>query len=598
MALSSWVASHRHAALPGANEIQRLAIALGSIRSVVRVMDTHRPPMNVDWADSNTSYTDIPGGEIKINPAPMLDGTPDDMALDVAIGFGMHEAGHSESSRSIYDLLVTKQPDGSMNLSFRPTQVAAYLWNVVEDIRMEAVESRKWPGFAPYFDRVLDWLWGDIRKQDKLPKGYGDELQERLTFAFVACRFPRHADAKWNKGDLFGRPTKENREIAWWQAWRDRYLDGTDDPRVTIQSGLDHLAENSKKAREEMAEITSREERMVEFGRNITKIIEDILEEKFANAVMPCTGDHGEPEDQAINPVVAEQVKQLVREGLTESATPVPANGRAPSTILSRKPEEDRASIKAFVGRPDGTSEALRAALVFRPSAPEWTEKLLKSGELDDEELHRWAAGDYRVFSHKVVESKPDVLMGLLVDMSGSMAGQKLKTAQRLAQLFAYALHDQPGVETRVWGHTADVSGMYDSASGTTLLFTLWEPGDPMTRFGLIETLPHSNNADGHAIAWCADQMRGATQPQKVLFVLSDGRPSAYEYGLGEGEEHVAEVCRWSREHGVEVVQIAIDPGALRPATQERMFGPGGWVGYESDAALPRQLAALMARWS
>jgi nitric oxide reductase activation protein len=235
--------------------------------------------------------------------------------------------------------------------------------------------------------------------------------------------------------------------------------------------------------------------------------------------------------------------------------------------------------------------EAMRASLVFRQERPSYDIKLQKSGTMDDEELYRLATGDSRIFSTRVVEGRPDVLFGLLVDMSGSMAGDHLRIAQRLAQTFLWAVHDQEGVETRIWGHTGDLS---DPGSD---LFRLWEPGDSMSRLGLITTLDHGNNYDGFAIAYCISRMRNDPQPQKVLIVLSDGYPAGQKYGGISAQRHMLRVTQWGRKEGVETIQIAIDD-TLRASDQSAMFGPGNWVAYKNEAALPKELTRLLARFT
>jgi len=230
---------------------------------------------------------------------------------------------------------------------------------------------------------------------------------------------------------------------------------------------------------------------------------------------------------------------------------------------------------------------------VFRSSAPEYYEKLLRSGSLDDEEIHRLAFGDDRVFGQRVIEAKPEVMLGLLVDLSGSMYGEKLRIAQRLAQLFVWAVHDQPGVETAVWGHTADVD-----EAGVAEVYRLWEPGDPLTRLGLIAEMPHANNADSAAIEYVVRQVMDKPQPEKVVVVLSDGLPSAHGYGGRQGQMAVRTVTRWAAHQGVRVLQLAIDPHDLRPEDQARMFGAENVVLYQHASMLPRQLTQVLGRFS
>ena len=581
MSLSGWALDRHHRAYGGAHEAAKLAIALSGARSVIRVIDRTMPPMTVDWASEGRSATDFAGHRIMLNPDPVIKGDPD--ALDIVSAFGMHEASHSQESRSRYRHLLRKNEEGKEVPAFEPMRVAAWLWNLVEDVRIEDTTSRHWPGCRRYFDRLVDWLWHH-RPEGELPftdRRYGGTLEDKLALVFAACRFADRV--RYPAGSV------EEQEQAWWIAWQVDYLTEAADTPTTIQRALDHLREDEQAA-EKLDQMAADEQAEREAGEKLRRQLERMIREGVKGTPMACAPD--EIVKVRLDRDTADAIRKLVNEDLREHLPFVIADGANNPPVRVRRPTEDIASHRGYVGTPDGQVQAMRNALVFRQSAPEWTERLLRTGDIDDDELWRWAAGDDRVFSQKIIDAKPDVLMGLLVDLSGSMSGEKLDIAQRLAQVFVFSLHDQEGIETRVWGHTADV----DETEAD--VFRIWEPGDPLSRLGLISSLPHSNNADGHAIAYCAKQMFDAPQPEKVLVVLSDGLPHAHGYGGTPAMAHIRAVCRWAQIRGVRVIQIAIDPEDLRPADQEAMFGPGNWIAYADGGSLYQKIAGVLARWA
>lgn len=594
-----WADRHHRALGSTTDDAVRLAIALGAVRSIIRVVDRSQPAMTVDWAaydpnaEKGVSYTDFQGGQIRINPAPILNpGTDHGEALDVVTGFALHEASHSQESRDRYRYLVKQAPHPNGRSmrevpAFEPMRIAAYLWNLVEDVRIEAATTRSWPGFGPYFDKVVDYLWAETKgkvAEDGLPNE--SDVASRLRLVFIACRFGIAAVEPWLIGEV-GDAVRD--EMTWWRGWQDDYLTERVDTATTIQRGLDRLAQDPETA-EEMGRMAADDKREREAGEKLAAQIERLVREGVEGAFEMCQIEQGEV--MPLDAETAERVKQYIREGLVEVRTVVTHAGATIPPVHARKPTETYASKRAYVGRPNAESEALRAALVFRQAAPEYREKLLSEGEVDDEELWRWAAGDMRVYGNRVIESKPDVFMGLLIDASGSMYGEKLTIAQRLAQLFVWAVHDQEGITTQVWAHTADMGG-----DRSCEVFRLWELGDPLSRLGLIETLDHVNNADGVAIEYVATQIAAHEQPEKVLLVLSDGLPSAHGYGGKPARQHIRSVVRWAEQRGVHVHQIAIDPNGLRPQEQSAMFGEGNWTGFTSYAALPRQIARMLARY-
>lgn len=602
MSLSAWAIGRHHRAYGGGDDAARLAIALSAARSVIRVVDRTVPPMAVEWSGASRSGTDFQGHRVELNPDPVLKKDPD--ALDLVSAFGLHEASHSQESRSRYKFLLRREditdPETIRRVSenektvfnkatgkptrlvpaFEPMRVAAWLWNVVEDVRIERVTSAEWPGSARYFVRLVDWIWTN-RPEGEIPfkdRRYGGTLEDKLALVFATCRFADRV--------AYPSGSVEEEERAWWSEWQREYLDEVTDTPTTIARALDHLREDEQTA-QKLDSMAAEEQAEREAGEKAMRQLERMIREGVKGAPAACAPD--EVVKVRLPRELAEDVRRLVNEQLKEHVPFVPAAGAANPPVRVRRPSEDYQSKAGYVGTPDSEVQAMRNALVFRASAPEYVERLLRTGNVDDDELVRWAAGDERIFNQKQIDAKPDVLMGLLVDLSGSMHGSKLETAQRIAQVVVWALHDAEGVETRVWGHTADVDG------SEAEVYRIWEPGDPLSRLGLISSLPHSNNADGHAIAYCAKQMFDAEQPEKVLLVLSDGLPHANGYGGDPAMSHIRSVCHWAQQRGVRVIQVAIDPHDLRPEEQAKMFPE--WIAYDGGS-LPRKIAAVMARFS
>jgi hypothetical protein len=604
VSLSGRWAGDSHAALGAATtDIQRLALALGPVRSVIRVIDEHVPPLAVDWAmvgkDAkgrllSQSYTDFAGGRIAISPLPVMEfgSVNPSKAIDITTGFAIHEAGHGQHSRDRFEALTKTEhrelhPDREV-AAFRPMRVAAYVWNLVEDVRSERATTDDWPGFRPYLGAVLDWVWADINERGDIPTTYGLTVADKLKVAFIACRYPDKAHLMTRKMSVKA-PSVDPAEVAWWQDWQADYLRGKTGVKQTIDDALAHLGSDPE-TQTEMDKMTQAEEREIESGERIRAQIDRLIREGVKGAFAICITQEGDA--RPLTEDEADSVDQLIREGFMVIDTVDAPDGASCAEIRVSKPEETGQSRAAYIGRPDATVEALRAALVLRQSLPRHDIKLQKSGEVDDEELYRLSTGDYRVFTERVIEGRPDTAIGLLVDLSGSMAwGSKLGTAQRLAQVMLWALHDQPGIETRVWGHTGD-----HGVNGSDI-YRLWEPGDPLSRLGLIDTLDHNNNYDGWAIGYCVSQMVDLPQPQRVLIVLSDGLPSGRTYGGDPAQHHVRQTVESARRNNVHVLQIAIDED-LRMEDQVAMFGEDGVIGYESEAALPRQLTKVLSRWA
>lgn len=568
----------------------KLALALSAIRTVIRVIDDSDPPMSVHWARKHISYTDFTNNEIHISPKPIQDSAiPDGEAIDVSTAFAMHEASHATYTKPIWDRILRPTP-------VNPVTISSLMANLLEDIRIERNTAEKFPGFREYFEKGLDYLWKE--GEGKGPKQYGPDLQSKLNFAIAAVKWPAKAEALYR--------TVDSEELDWWQHWSDAYQADDKLPiRDSCEAAIAHLrlateeekkkGESDKKgegkAAKEMDEIAEEEEKRRLLGEKLRSIAEKLRKSLLKGTLEFCS--HPDPEDSSdgLDETEESQVERLVTEELRKEDVLVKMpNGNSFAEVFVTRPAEDESSKGAYIGKPNPHLARLKAALVFRQELPQYTNRLQREGDLDEEELWRWSSGDYRLFEEKIIAVHPKVQMSLLVDMSGSMYGQPLRTAQELAQLFVWALKDMTNVTTKVFGHTANLTGVRDCQ-----VYRLWEPGDPLTRLGLISTLPHINNYDGFAIASVAKELmeRGEDDEQRVLIVLADGYPAGSGYGGSAAYEHVRSVDSWARRNGVEVIQIAIDQG-LDASRQSAMFKQ--WVPYTDTASLPRKLEALLAK--
>ena len=281
--------------LRGRDDINRLAIALGPVRTVVRTVDDSSPAMAVDWAavgqdekgsPLSQSYTDFRGGRLAINPLPVLEDRLDPAdQIDVCVGQGLHEAFHSKHSRDIW-LRTLLRPDGEREVpAFEPLRVAAWLLNVAEDVRIEALGTADWPGFAAYIERLLDWLWDEVEKRESggVPEEVGITVASRLRVAFLGARYP----------DRIAGSPEVALEASWWADWRAAYAEGRVTASDTVRAGLDRLGEDPEVKRE-MAEMVRKDEEERKAHETLRQLIERMLDEGVDGAPRPCSSHRAE----------------------------------------------------------------------------------------------------------------------------------------------------------------------------------------------------------------------------------------------------------------------------------------------------------------
>ena len=165
----------------------------------------------------------------------------------------------------------------------------------------------------------------------------------------------------------------------------------------------------------------------------------------------------------------------------------------------------------------------------------------------------------------------------LCFDRSGSMAGEKERTAQKLAATFCRALFGVPELRFQLLGFNHATS------------LVKGREATPLER--VLRMIPLALKAQGGtdlplALSECLKLLRGSRAKRKLMFLLTDGDI----YGSLDLRELV-ERCRGER---IELTVIGVkgsDPNALRDA-----FGEGNVVYVEKFEELPSKLKELILR--
>ncbi len=118
--------------------------------------------------------------------------------------------------------------------------------------------------------------------------------------------------------------------------------------------------------------------------------------------------------------------------------------------------------------------------------------------------------GDPRLLAARRTVPAPDVFIGVLIDCSGSMAGDNLERAKCFALVIAEAARGLPTVDVRFFGFTDTV--IFDA--GTAL------------RCGVTSLEADGGNNDAAALAHAARAARHSRRQSVLLVMISDGAPT------------------------------------------------------------------------
>ncbi|WP_337653274.1 vWA domain-containing protein [Halomontanus rarus] len=191
-----------------------------------------------------------------------------------------------------------------------------------------------------------------------------------------------------------------------------------------------------------------------------------------------------------------------------------------------------------------------------------------EAGLLDMRNVTRLLAGDTTVddyYRERVERPADDLAIGVSVDMSGSMSGDELDTKAAVGA-FLFAVEKIGGeVVANGWDDVASVAHAY----------MVTGPYESFAWRHLNSIEPNGGTPTGYGMYECALMLERVHASTKLLFVITDGRPTTraredetFGSAMEEAEETAAELRDW----GIDVIGIGF--GAVSQSNLEQIFGP------------------------
>lgn len=132
-------------------------------------------------------------------------------------------------------------------------------------------------------------------------------------------------------------------------------------------------------------------------------------------------------------------------------------------------------------------------------------------GELDLTQCARIAVGVGGFRKETVTERDLDAEVHLAVDCSGSMEGEKLEIAKRIAVVFSEALQALvPQCTGRLWAFSSEA---------------IYDFGPPHPHSGVVRAVSEAANSDTHLLAVAGEALARSPHRRKILLVLADDGP-------------------------------------------------------------------------
>ncbi len=197
-----------------------------------------------------------------------------------------------------------------------------------------------------------------------------------------------------------------------------------------------------------------------------------------------------------------------------------------------------------------------------------WDDRHFKSGP--SVSIKRWikseARGwrnqdDFKVFKRKLLPTKRDYKFSLLIDVSGSMAGERMRYALQTAVTFMESL-ERLGIDFNLLGFAEKVYLYKNFSPNQTSPETL-NVGEKNRLIEAVERAGGGATWDAEAVltALKGDSQKGISGlydqngERRVLIVMTDGE------GNGAGSNEMGEVLAEAKRQGVEVIGVGIGAG-------------------------------------
>ena len=147
---------------------------------------------------------------------------------------------------------------------------------------------------------------------------------------------------------------------------------------------------------------------------------------------------------------------------------------------------------------------------------------LLMGSRLDHSSYYR---SDGKIFTKR---NRPNdeisLAVGVLVDMSGSMSGERIRIAQAMT-LVVYDFCRALNIPVTIYGHDTIYGGSVDLYS-----FAEFDSLDGNDKYRLMNIHDGGSNRDGCAVRYVAEKLCKRNEQTKLFIVVSDGQPADSGY--------------------------------------------------------------------
>lgn len=172
-------------------------------------------------------------------------------------------------------------------------------------------------------------------------------------------------------------------------------------------------------------------------------------------------------------------------------------------------------------------------------------------------DAHALCRNDGKVFyKNNLPNEIPELVVGLLLDESGSMSSCDRCTYARAAAIILYDFCESLGIPVMVYGHSTDY---YDGHNSVELFsYAEFDGFDRDDKYRLMDISARGSNRDGAALRYVAENLAKRPEAVKLLILVSDGQPADSGYYGTAAEEDLRGIKQEYQRKGILFVAAAI----------------------------------------
>lgn len=509
---------------------------------------------------------------------------PDPVILDAFYGAAIQNAAlASMQTTSEYGKSVTCR-----NTSRSAFSLKDYLFSIINTERVDKKLSNRLPGYLKFVQKFKDHLY------DKNYEPIGEEESAQKRLLDLVTRMLRYpANVTEEELAEFNKPLKQIERLL----KRHGGIPETGDACTSMATSLANIVykyiddeEEEKPKDSDKGDDESGEDGDGTDTGKIPGMSKAELND-FAKEMMGSTFGEDNSTESDANEMSAFQdfVEDMTKESMSSktqneySQTGIANDGNVKfikSGSHRLRYAEDLKSINI-------SKAAVLQKLFARKSKDyQFSMRSMRSGRLDTNKIAEAAQRVPTVYERFGQVKTDKICVGVLIDESGSMHGSKIEKAREAAIFINEVFKGMRDVELYIYGHTADE----DRGTSDTQIRIYREPKYQMEPFALGSVLARANNRDGDAILATAKRIRKQTENKGILFVLSDGQPSANNYNGSEAIKDTRDKVTKAQNYGFQVIQIAIEESV----PSKEMFDY--YIKMTDIKNLPRDLVGYMSR--